>query len=793
MKVYKYILIAIICTFALSIKAQTKRELEETYRDANSYFYFEDYEEALALYLQVYASQPNNANLCYRIGFCYLNIPGSKGKSLPFLKQAVNNTTRHYSEESVIETKAPVDAIFYLGNAYFFNNQIENALTEYKRFSDATRGKGNWNMDYYNHQVSTAKNSTVLKKTPVNFLRYNLGDKVNDRFDNYNPIISGDGKTLAFTTKRRFYQAIFISTLNSSGEWNTPKNITLDLQVDGNCSTLSLSYDGTELYLFKDDNHDGNIYVSHFKNGIWSPMAKLNKNINSESYETHACISPDGKKLFFTSNRKGGYGDLDIYMSERSTGDEWGIPQNLGPTINTNYNENTPFISTDGNILYFSSEGHNNMGGYDIFISQIDQNGDWSQPINLGYPINTTDDNLFFFPIGDGSKGLLATFDPEGYGNQDICEVELFIPKFMKNIVSSTSFSDRIPGKATYRQIVVDTLNTNGIALLDITNSDIPLNLDPEKHYKLFFEGKGFDIREKAKFSERMVARAEQVQAEKLPSIVLLTDSTDNDTLIKAPIMHRINLLKQFSDTNIRTGIAKNINVPDSQSQNEFLRETTAAVTTDNNNLLEMFLILTPESYQSILSKILKNGWKFDVPPLNVRIIEFSQAFTTDEEKEAMVSTLALFADKLSRSNIKSLSKRSKNIAAIEASNPFYFFYNQLINAASSELSKQLATVLVNNPNMLSIEDLIRNYQKDNPDGYRTHLKELLRILAQSAIGAYINLPENEKFNLYNDITQVTEEKTTRWWILIAMAFVVISGLGYYIFSRKNNKNEPAS
>ena len=135
----KHILVFLICLLTITLSAQTKREIEETYKDANSYFYFEDYEEALALFLQVYRHQPDNANLNYKIGFCHLNIPGSKDKSIEYLKKAASNTTKNYNSESVLENKAPIDAIFYLGNAYFINNRIENALAEYNKFYNITK------------------------------------------------------------------------------------------------------------------------------------------------------------------------------------------------------------------------------------------------------------------------------------------------------------------------------------------------------------------------------------------------------------------------------------------------------------------------------------------------------------------------------------------------------------------------------------------------------------------------------------------------------------------------------
>ena len=149
----------------------------------------------------------------------------------------------------------------------------------------------------------------------------------------------------------------------------------------------------------------------------------------------------DGKTLYFTSNRAGGYGGLDIYKSERTRGGDWGPAMNLGPVINSKYNEDTPFITADGNTIYFSSMGHYNMGGYDIFYSTRLDNGQWSKPINAGYPLNTTHDDLFFTPVGDGAYAYYAKYNiDDTYGLMDIYKLEVFTDlhprKFILNGIS---------------------------------------------------------------------------------------------------------------------------------------------------------------------------------------------------------------------------------------------------------------------------------------------------------------------------------------------------------------------
>ena len=149
----------------------------------------------------------------------------------------------------------------------------------------------------------------------------------------------------------------------------------------------------------------------------------LNKNINTKYWESHAFVTEDGMHLVFASDRPGGFGGLDLYISHKADGD-WGPAVNLGPEINTQFNEDRPFLMKNGKLLFFSSQGHQNIGGYDIFRSEIQSNGLWSRPENMGYPFNTPDDNIFFMPVGDGKSGYYSVLkETAGYGREDIYRI----------------------------------------------------------------------------------------------------------------------------------------------------------------------------------------------------------------------------------------------------------------------------------------------------------------------------------------------------------------------------------
>ena len=227
---------------------------------------------------------------------------------------------------------------------------------------------------------------------------------INGVNNEFNPVISDKEDLLVFSRSQAFYDAILYST-KVNGQWTEPLNMNELLKVDRDLFPTSISKDGKDLYLYSSADYDGIIYTSRFENGTWSPLVKLNDNINTKYWESHATISHDNKKLYFTSNRKGTYGGLDIYVSNRDSTGDWGPAVNLGPVINTPYNEESPFLSDDDKTLFFSSRGHFNMGGYDIFYSTLLANGEWSVPLNVGYPLNSTDDDVFFKPLNQGYEG----------------------------------------------------------------------------------------------------------------------------------------------------------------------------------------------------------------------------------------------------------------------------------------------------------------------------------------------------------------------------------------------------
>jgi hypothetical protein len=414
----------LIVMLGLTVTGQTRSGMRELFVSAEVDILYEDYQEALPKYLNLLQIYPGNFNFYFRIGQCYLNTPGEKEKSIPWLETAAANINPDYREGKFRETGAPYDALYFLANAYRISGNLDKALETYDLFLEDVNNEV-YDTALIRFQIQSCHTARSMMTDPVYLVERNLGPTINERFSESNPVISADGSMLVFTRKLQFYDAVFYSKM-VNGSWTTPVNMTPELGVDQDYYSSSLTGDGKTLLLYRTDNYEGNIYLSRYDGEKWSNVEKLNDKVNTRFWESHATMSGDGRKLYFTSNRRESLGGLDIFVSERDSTGSWGVPVNAGAVINTPYNEETPFLANDGRTLFFSSRGHLNMGGYDIFRSDLDASGNWGPPVNLGYPVNTTDDDLFFTPVGDGSRGYTAKFDPDGYGKMDLFFYEIF-------------------------------------------------------------------------------------------------------------------------------------------------------------------------------------------------------------------------------------------------------------------------------------------------------------------------------------------------------------------------------
>jgi tetratricopeptide (TPR) repeat protein len=414
----------VIIIFSFPIFAQENKSLQDTFLEAEFFKMNEDYPDALTYYLQLYEKLPDNANLAYCIGVCYLNIPGRKNFSVDYLETASKNMSAKHKEGSIGQQTAPYDALFDLGKAYQINYMFDKAKEAFSKYLGTLLPDDHENLDFVKHEIEVCDMAKELIAKPVAYSEENIGELFNDEKANYNAVISADGKSFAYMVSLKFYDAVMFSRL-VNGKWTPPVNIIPELQSDGDLFISCLSADGKLIFLSKDDNYNSDIFTSSFDGNSWNAAIKLNKNINTKYWESHGFMSEAGDQLIFASDRPGGFGGLDLYISSKVNGD-WGPAVNLGPEINTQFNEDRPFLINKGKTLFFSSQGHINIGGYDLFRSDLQSNGLWSEPKNLGYPINTPDDNIFFMPVGDGKSGYYSIFkEAGGFGKEDIYKITL--------------------------------------------------------------------------------------------------------------------------------------------------------------------------------------------------------------------------------------------------------------------------------------------------------------------------------------------------------------------------------
>ncbi|MCD4768926.1 MAG: glycoside hydrolase [Bacteroidales bacterium] len=410
----------LVALTAGNLSAQNYRKNQEAFLDAEYFLMFEDYSDALPYYLQLFEEYPDNYNLAYRIGLCYLNITGEKNMAVNYLESAARNSSALYSEGSLKQKTAPYEAWFYLANAYRINYQFDLARETFKKYSETLLPDDTENILFIQHQIEVCNNAKILIRNPVKFAEKNMGEFFNDSYSNFNPVISSDGQTFAYMSSLKFYDAVFI-VKKIKNRWSSPINITPDIQSDGDLYISCLADNGNTLYLSKDDDNNSDIYISKFDGVKWSVAEKLGKTINTKHWETHAFVTDNGNTMVLASNRPGGYGGLDLYISVKMDDNTWGDPVNMGPEINTPFNEDRAFLPGNGSKLFFASQGHHNMGGFDLFKSEKQQNGQWSEPVNLGYPVNTPDNNTYFMPADNGKSGYMPVYKKgSGFGREDI-------------------------------------------------------------------------------------------------------------------------------------------------------------------------------------------------------------------------------------------------------------------------------------------------------------------------------------------------------------------------------------
>jgi outer membrane protein OmpA-like peptidoglycan-associated protein len=398
------------------------------------------YINAIEPYMKAYFLNQDNASLNFKIGVCFL-----KGKIDPKALEYFKHAARIdlWVSDSREIRKLMFDHYFHhiyymLAQSYHLNLEWDKAIDNYLNFKSVLHPDDLEVIEkLIEKKVEECVDGRMILQEPINARIDNLGSKINSPYSDYGAFFTTDESHLFFTSRRKrtekdkisrydnqYYEDIYISEKNNEF-WSNAINIGKPINTDNHDATAGLSNDGQKLFVFrnKKGKGGGDIYVSNLKGAKWKRAKKLPKPINSKYHETTASLSFDSRVLYFISERPGGYGGRDIYRAFKNADQKWDRVENLGSMVNSEFDEDFIFVHPDGKTLYFSSKGHNSMGGYDIFVTEMLNNGSFSKPKNVGYPVNSPGDDVEFRLSARGNKALYTSVRPGGIGEKDIYQI----------------------------------------------------------------------------------------------------------------------------------------------------------------------------------------------------------------------------------------------------------------------------------------------------------------------------------------------------------------------------------
>jgi tetratricopeptide (TPR) repeat protein len=491
----KIVLGFIFLTGSLFAQKEFTRYQKNQFFQANQFFKIEDYLAAVDIYKALLEVYPDNGDVNGKMGICLSNIRGEEDEALEFLIKAGD--------------KSLPEAYFYLGKCYHRKMDFAKAIACFNTYK--LKKQTTISDDIINENIDMAERAIRMISQSKKVDIKNLGMYINSPQQDYAPVLSPNQEELFFTSRRpggtnnetdgsgNFYEDIYsIKKVNDT--WLPPQNIGYPLNSATHDATVSMSYDGKEMLIYRTSPNltGGDLLISSIEKGKWKDPKKLFDRINSSYQEASASTSLDGAEMFFSSDRPGGFGGKDIYRVVKLPDGQWSYPLNLGPDINTPYDEDAPFIYTPTSTLYFSSKSHSTIGGYDIFSSSRLGEENWTEPENLGFPINSVKDDIYFTLTIDGETGYFSSDRPEGLGEQDIYEVS--IPRnnatflLLCGIISDSLANKGLKAKITLKEFDSDVIEmgyTN-----NARSGKYIVAVDPNKKYKIIVQADGYETKE---------------------------------------------------------------------------------------------------------------------------------------------------------------------------------------------------------------------------------------------------------------------------------------------------------
>ena len=420
---------------------ENPKSFRDLFTEGGYHMEYGSFNLAVPVYLEAEKLEPDNANIQYRIGYSYNRFSDDKAVAIPYLLKAAKKATRNYDDLSFTEKNAPQQAYYELARAYHESDQLDSAISNYSSYA-AILNKKHYMQEEVAKQLKMCNYAKEQMANPINAKITNLGDNINTEYGDYTPVVTAKGSMMIFTSRRkgstgpennlefdnRYFEDIYIS-FNKEGAWSTPEQIGGGINTPDHDAVISLSADGQKLFTYNTEG-GGDIYLSYRMGEGWTLPDRLGPTINTPARETHASITPDGRNLYFSSDRSDKnttqYGGLDLYVATKLPTGGWSEATNLGDVVNTAGDDDAPFIHPNGKRLYFSSKGHKSMGGYDIFYSDLKDDGTWTTPANIGYPVNTTKDDIYYVESPDGKRAYYSSINAAvGYGRSDLYMIEL--------------------------------------------------------------------------------------------------------------------------------------------------------------------------------------------------------------------------------------------------------------------------------------------------------------------------------------------------------------------------------
>lgn len=471
------------------IKGKHRRVVEE----AEFFYSLDDHFMSRKIYSDLIEWYPDNPEFNFRLGFSYLHLRNEEKLAIPYLQQAAD--------------LGYTPAFYFLAEAFHMDEQFFRALLaleEYRKRPDHKLTHAR--IDLAQNRIEKAM---TMMADPIEVKIERLSSNVNTDYQDYAPNIDAEGEYLYFTSRRpestgghtdqegNYFEDIFYSR-NIADAWTKAEPMPKPVNQDGHDANVNFASSGNSMLLYRTHKnlYSGDLYITNRVREGWSEPEKMGSAINTAEYhEPSAAFSPDEKEIYVVSDRPGGFGGKDIYVMRILPNGEWSEPQNLGREINSAFDEDAPFLSLDGQNLFFSSMGNGSIGGYDVFRCAKNKLGEWSEPVQLGYPINSVYDDIYFSVTADGKRGFLSSSREQ---TMDIYEIEMLF-EYDDLVVVRGLLSDEMNDVPLNGEITFYDVREEKSAVTVITNhltGKFVAAVMPDRKYKVSVFSEGYATHE---------------------------------------------------------------------------------------------------------------------------------------------------------------------------------------------------------------------------------------------------------------------------------------------------------